>query len=201
MLDSQDKGSIFMNILSYAILGLIDKGKITGYDLTKIFNDSVADFWSANQSQIYPELKKLVQSGLIEYEVVIQGEVLEKKLYSITAQGRAELKRWMLEDDPSLPQSKDIFKLRMYFAEHLSKEQLLEKLLSRQKKCNNLLKRYQAKFKEYQGMPVTPEKLGDYLLLKGAIAQLEAQLVWLGESIDYINSKLNNHGDSLSPAP
>lgn len=177
-----------MNVLSYAILGLIDKGKVTGYDLTKIFNDSVADFWSANQSQIYPELKKLVQAGLIEYEVVIQGEVLEKKLYSITLQGKAELKKWILEDDPPLPQSKDIFKLRMYFAEHLSKEQLLEKLQKRQKICNNLLKRYQAKVDEYQDMPVPHEKLGDYILLKGAIAQLEAQLAWLGESMDYMSS-------------
>ena len=55
-----------MNILSYAILGLIDKERITGYDLTKRFNASVADFWSANQSQIYPELKKLVQPELVQ---------------------------------------------------------------------------------------------------------------------------------------
>ncbi|SDF47712.1 PadR family transcriptional regulator [Sporomusa acidovorans] len=179
-----------MNILSYAILGLINKEKLTGYDLTKIFNDSVADFWSANQSQIYPELKKLVQAGLIEYEVVIQGEILEKKLYSITPEGKTTLKKWILEDDPVLPQSKDIFKLRIYFAEHLNKEQLLGKLTKRQQKCTNLLKRYQIKFNDYQNIPVPPIKLGDYILLKGAMAQLEAQLVWLDESIDYINSIL-----------
>jgi hypothetical protein len=129
-----------------------------------------------------------VQAGLIEYEVVIQGEVLEKKLYSITPQGKAKLKKWILEDEPPLQQSKDIFKLRIYFAEHLSKEQLLEKLQSRQRRCNNLLKRYHTKITEYQGMAVPPEKLGDYVLLKGAITQLEAQLAWLGESIDYIKS-------------
>ncbi len=177
-----------MNVLGYAILGLIDKGEVTGYDLTKIFNDSVADFWSANQSQIYPELKKLVQAGLIEYEVVIQGEVLEKKLYSITSQGKAELKKWIMEDEPPLSQSKDIFKLRIYFAEHLSTEQLLEKLKSRQKRCNSLLIRYKTKKNNYQDIPIPPEKLGDYILLKGAMMQLKAQLAWLDESINYIIS-------------
>lgn len=172
-----------MNTLGYAILGLINKQEITGYDLTKIFNDSVADFWSANQSQIYPELKKLVQAGLIQYEIVIQGEVLEKKLYSITEKGIEELRLWVSEDEPPLPQSKDIFKLRIYFAEHLSKEQLLQKLIRRQEKCKNLLERYRTKIHEYQGISILPEKLGDFILLKGAISHLEAHIAWIHESI------------------
>ncbi len=176
-----------MNILGYAILGLIDKQKITGYDLTKIFNDSVADFWSANQSQIYPELKKLVQAGLIHYETIIQGEVLEKKLYSITKNGKEELEKWILEDEPPLPQSKDIFKLRIYFAEHLGKEQLLKKFENRKEKCQNLLKRYNTKINEYQDLQhISPEKLGDFILLKGAIKYLESQVSWIDESIIYI---------------
>ena len=179
-----------MNALSYAILGLIDKEKATGYDLTKVFNDSVADFWNANQSQIYPELKKLVAAGLIRYEVVIQGEVLEKKLYSITPQGKEALKKWILEDEPPIPQSKDIFKLRLYFLEHLNQEEIEEKMKNRQKKCRNLIDRYKAKLNEYQNEPIPPEKLGDYLLLKGALAQLEAQSTWLTESIDYIQTHI-----------
>ncbi|MDU2065241.1 MAG: PadR family transcriptional regulator [Sporomusaceae bacterium] len=177
-----------MNILSYAILGLIDKGKVTGYDLTKIFNDSVADFWSANQSQIYPELKKLVSAGLIEYEIIIQGEALEKKVYSLTPIGKQTLTLWMLEDEPPLPQNKDVFKLRMYFAEHLNKNQLKEKLKNRQKKCCQLLDRYKQKLREYDGEEITPERLGDYLLLRGAMAQLEAQIGWLTESLAYISN-------------
>ncbi|MBP2656445.1 MAG: putative transcriptional regulator [Firmicutes bacterium] len=176
-----------MNILGYAILGLIDKQNITGYDLTKIFNDSVADFWSANQSQIYPELKKLVQAGFIQYETVIQGKLLEKKLYSITGKGKEELKKWLLEDEPQLSQSKDIFKMRVYFAEHLSKEQLLIKFKARQEKCQNLLQRYRTKINEYQDLEhISPENFGDFILLKGAIKQLEAQISWLDESINYI---------------
>lgn len=179
-----------MNTLGYAILGLINKQNITGYDLAKIFNDSVADFWNANQSQIYPELKKLVQAGLIQYEVLIQGEVLEKKLYSITEKGKKALEKWISEDEPPLPQSKDIFKLRIYFAEHLNKEQLLEKFKNRQIRCKNLLERYKIKISEYQDLEyIVPEKLGDFLLLKNAIKQLEAQISWIDESIIYIQDQ------------
>jgi DNA-binding PadR family transcriptional regulator len=182
-----------MNILGYAILGLINKQDITGYDLIKIFNDSVFDFWSANQSQVYPELKKLVQAGLIQYQVVIQGECLEKKLYSITEKGREELEKWMLEEEPPLPASKDVFKLRLYFSEHLKKEDLLQKLKSRQDKCSRLLKRYKTKISEYQDSAVPPENLGDFLLLKGAIAHLESQILWLDESILYVAAYTHPH--------
>ncbi len=179
-----------MNTLGYAILGLINKQKITGYDLAKIFNDSVADFWNANQSQIYPELKKLVQAELIQYEVLVQGEVLEKKLYSITEKGKEVLEKWITEDEPPLSQNKDIFKLRIYFAEHLNKEQLLKKFKNRQVRCKTLLERYKIKISEYQDSEnIASERLGDFLLLKNAIKQLEAQISWIDESIVYIQAK------------
>lgn len=178
-----------MNTLGYAILGLISKEKMTGYDLSKVFNSTVADFWNANQSQIYPELKKLVQDELIQYEVIVQGEFLEKKVYSITKKGKSTLLKWLSEEEPPIPQSKDIFKLRIYFAEHLDKENLLQKLETRRQMCENLLERYQVKSLEYQNLEhIASTQLGDFLLLKGAIIQLKAQLSWLDESIHYIQS-------------
>ena len=176
-----------MNTLGYAILGLIDKDKITGYDLTKIFSDSVADFWSAKQSQIYTELKKLVAAALIEYEVVIQGEVLEKKVYSITTKGKEELAIWMHEDEPPLSQSKDIFKLRLYFSEHLTHQELCGKFEKQLEKCQLLLTRYTIKFSEYDSAAIAAKKIGDYLLLKGAIAHLRTQIEWITESLVYLN--------------
>ena len=175
-----------MNTLAYAILGLIDKDKVTGYDLTKIFNDSVADFWSAKQSQIYTELKKLVDAALIEYEVVIQGEVLEKKVYSITTKGKEELAAWMHEDEPPLSQSKDIFKLRLYFSEQLTSQELCGKFEKQLEKCQLLLTRYTIKFNEYDSSDIPTAKIGDYLLLNGAIAHLRTQIEWLNESLAYI---------------
>ncbi len=180
-----------MNTLGYAILGLIDKEKLTGYDLTKIFSDSVADFWSAKQSQIYTELKKLVKENFIEYEVVIQGEILEKKVYSLTEKGEKELLSWMTKDDPPLPQSKDIFKLRLYFSENISKEELLKKFENRREQTLSLITRYTMKLQEYSPTSIPDKYIGDYLLLKGVIAGLQTNLVWIENSLDFIENYKN----------
>ena len=73
-----------MRTLKYAILGLMMQAPITGYDISKAFGPGLGSFWSAKHSQIYPELKRLTQEGLIQYSVVTQGERMEKKLYEIT---------------------------------------------------------------------------------------------------------------------
>ena len=88
-----------MRTLKYALLGLINRAPITGYDIMKEFESRVmANFWYAKHSQVYPELKRLTEEGLIEYKVVIQGEKLEKKLYSITEKGKEEFKNWLVLD-------------------------------------------------------------------------------------------------------
>ena len=178
-----------MNTLSYAILGLIHKQPMTGYDLTKIFSNSVADFWSAKQSQIYTELKKLTADELIAYTVVIQGEVLEKKLYTLTEKGQQLFARWMAEEEPPLPQSKDVFKLRIYFSETLPPKELQKKLTARKELIQALLARYTLKLQEYSPDSIPDTYVGDYLLLKGAVAALHTQLDWIKESIVFLKKR------------
>ena len=80
-----------MGTLKYAILGLLNRNEMTGYELSKEFETTLFEFWNAKHSQIYPELKSLNAEGLIQYRVEITGNVLEKKVYTITDEeiGRA----------------------------------------------------------------------------------------------------------------
>lgn len=41
-----------MRNLKYAILGLLDRKSMTGYDISKEFGRALAEFWSADHSQI-----------------------------------------------------------------------------------------------------------------------------------------------------
>ena len=66
-----------MRTLKYAILGLLSREDMTGYDIAKIFNAELANFWNAKHSQIYPELKRLTEEGLVTFHVVVAGDVLE----------------------------------------------------------------------------------------------------------------------------
>ncbi|SON64502.1 transcriptional regulator of PadC (fragment) [Latilactobacillus sakei] len=45
------------NILQYLLLGLLNQAPKTGYDLKRVFENEIGEFWQAKHSQIYPELK------------------------------------------------------------------------------------------------------------------------------------------------
>lgn len=114
-----------MRTLKYAILGLINREPMTGYDITREFNsNNLANFWYAKHSQVYPELSRLMEEKLVTCEVVIQGEKLEKKLYSITEAGKQQLQEWLMKDEPLEATPKDVFRLRMYFSDFMTPEQL-----------------------------------------------------------------------------
>src|SRR3954463_7786476 len=82
-----------------AALGLKAQQPGSGYDLLKTFEKSMANVWPGTQSQLYGELNKLADTGLIEVsDIGPRG----RKEYRITDAGRAELRRWVTnpQDDP-----------------------------------------------------------------------------------------------------
>jgi len=81
--------------LRFALLGLLARESLTGYDLTKRFDSTVGFFWSAKHSQIYPELANLTQEGLVTFELVTQTSKPNKKIYTITEEGRNVLRSWI----------------------------------------------------------------------------------------------------------
>jgi DNA-binding PadR family transcriptional regulator len=85
--------------LRIAALGLLAQHPGSGYDLLKRFEQSMANVWPATQSQLYGELNKLADTGLIEVsDIGPRG----RKEYRVTAAGRAEPVRWINnpQDDP-----------------------------------------------------------------------------------------------------
>lgn len=81
--------------LRYALLALLARESLTGYDLTKRFQTTVAFFWSAKHSQIYPELAKMAAEGLVTCSLVEQASKPNKKVYAITQRGREALCEWV----------------------------------------------------------------------------------------------------------
>jgi PadR family transcriptional regulator AphA len=84
--------------LRHAILGLLALSPSNGYELTRRFDDSLAHAWHASHSQIYPELARLEQAGMIE--VVGEG-ARGSRTFAVTEAGRAEVRRWMAEREPA----------------------------------------------------------------------------------------------------
>jgi len=89
-------------MLKHGILGLLNYGDKTGYEIMTVFRDSLNHFWTAQTSQIYRELQTMEGAGWISQRHVAQSGRPDKNLFSITAEGRAELLRWLRADN--LPQ-------------------------------------------------------------------------------------------------
>ncbi|MHA6528800.1 PadR family transcriptional regulator [Paenibacillus sp. BAC0078] len=179
-----------MRTLKYAILGLLNKESMTGYDIGKEFGKDLGEFWNAKHSQIYPELKKLLDEGLIVYEIQISGEVLEKKLYSITEKGKKDFLQWLKKEEPIEPTPKDVFRLRMYFSNNLdvaTRLQLLEhQLLQHQDRLAHLRKNKE----RYDSMPpLDSDNFGDYLVLDGAILRETVTIQWLENYINIVKKQ------------
>ena len=81
---------------TYAILGLLTWGEMSGYDLGKLIDGSIAHFFfKPAKSQIYAELRRLVGEGLATDRQVAQDSRPDKRLYAVTPQGRRALRRWL----------------------------------------------------------------------------------------------------------
>lgn len=86
-------------MLKHGILGLLNYGDMTGYEIMTVFRDSLNFFWQAQTSQIYRELQALEKNGWIRSTHVEQDGKPDKNLLSITPAGKEELLRWLSQDD------------------------------------------------------------------------------------------------------
>lgn len=105
--------------LKHALLGLLTQGPASGYDLLKEFAGSLYEVWPATQSQVYTELTKLSDEGLVSVET---HGARGRKEYAVTAEGLSELRTWMIETDPVYVRRSDML-LRVFFLNTLAPEE------------------------------------------------------------------------------
>ena len=109
--------------IKYAILGFLSWQPATGYDLKKMFAESDMLYWSGNNNQIYRALVDLHKNGLVTKEVEHQESLPSRKIYTITTEGLAELKKWV-QTQPELPQLKNSFHVQLSWANQLDDQEL-----------------------------------------------------------------------------
>ena len=111
---------------SYAILGLLGVRSWSAYELTKQVRRSLHFCWPRAETRLYQEPKNLVEHGLVKATTTVNGR-RSRTEYAITAKGRKALRAWLGE--PSAPprlESEAL--LRLFFAEHGTKDGLLATL-------------------------------------------------------------------------
>ncbi len=110
--------------LRQTILGLLSWKSASGYDLKRIISESDVFYWSGNNNQIYKCLIELQNEGMVTCQTQLQTGLPNKKIYTITQQGLAELRDGLTQavEQPAL--QKDIL-IHLAWAEMLADGEIL----------------------------------------------------------------------------
>lgn len=165
--------------LKHAVLGLLDLSPLSGYDLKKAFDGTVAHFWSGDQAQIYRTLTALVDAELAAVEVVAGDGRPSRKVHHITEAGRAELDRW-LQADPEPAVARNGFLAKVFFSPRLDDDGVRRVLASRRTAVEGSLGMLTA-IAEQEGEPTSREERLRLATLRNGIAHSRAELGWLDE--------------------
>jgi PadR family transcriptional regulator, regulatory protein AphA len=113
------------------VLGLLALGARSGYDIKTTVDRSTRVFWAASYGQIYPELRRLEQEGLIRGEDAPTG-ARGRRVYELTEQGRQALEDWLVGPTTTI-EYRDESLLRLFFADALPREHALGLLEARRR--------------------------------------------------------------------
>jgi DNA-binding PadR family transcriptional regulator len=102
------------------VLGLLGFRPMSGYEIKALVDNSTRFFWNASYGQIYPELRRLADGGLIEGSDEPQGG-RKRVVYSITDSGRAALAQWHASSG-AIQELRDETMLKLFLADAVGSE-------------------------------------------------------------------------------
>lgn len=178
--------------LPHGLLGLLTYSDSTGYDLSKLFKDSLNFFWNAPTSQIYRELGRMEKAGLVSSRSIVQDGRPNKRLYSITPAGRDEFSRWLTDFQYTPVNCHNAFLMRIFFGAETDAEHTIRLLESFRQQCEAELASLQSS--AFQNIDMYGKTVPNGELKKGywkatvdgGIIELKGLIEWAESSIKSI---------------
>jgi PadR family transcriptional regulator, regulatory protein AphA len=170
---------------AYVILGMVSREPRSGYEIKALVDNSTRFFWTASYGQIYPELRRLSEAGLVEGSDAPRGE-RRRTVYAITDAGESALRDW-LREPPRTYEMRDEGLLKLFFAGVLPREEAVEIVRAMRERHAGLVERLRSI------EPKALEKEDPYplLVLRGGIEFNE----WFGGWCERMEAEL------LAPVP
>jgi PadR family transcriptional regulator, regulatory protein AphA len=163
---------------AYVILGMLRMGRRTGYEIKALVDKSTRFFWAASYGQIYPELKRLEDAGLVEGEAAGTGD-RRRREFQLTVAGAEALDAWLTAGPPLHFELRHEGVLRFFFSDSLSTDDRLGLLRSIRADHERLRD-------ELQGIqPGAEEKAGDsapLAVLQWGVAYQEFIIEWCSDT-------------------
>lgn len=176
--------------LKHAILTLLETEQGSGYDLLKGFKQRLGFFWNASHQQIYLQLKKMSQEGLIEFETQTQDGKPDRKVYSITESGHQTLIDW-IEAPVKVNKVNDALLVKLYAGHLVDDTVLRDEMAQHQETHQRMLDTFLALEQEYLNLPTKQKASFDlpYLTLRKGILGEQSWLAWADEVLYFMQHK------------
>lgn len=163
-----------MSTIRYALLSLLARETLSGYDIKQQMNNRFGPFWKVGSNQVYPELAKMEGEGLVKLHGLEQHAYRPvRKVYEITEAGQEALKQWTREPG-ELDKVRDEFLLKTYNSWLVEPEKMIKQVEEVKKLHEVRLSVYSDKIKELNLM-VTSSKSDDPIFSSIAIVEFGIQ--------------------------
>ena len=181
--------------LGNTLLGLLNHRPMAGYDLKKMLDHPIGFFWVAQMSQIYRELNKLEEKGLVKSEIVPQEKRPDRKVYQITKEGKRTFLDWLNKFPVQLSQtSRSRFSMRIFFSSQIKLDELAFQI-KRYKKEKEEQLRYLDKVEQWIKDYSREKKLKGHAFYWNLIVKKEYKssvtgMEWADECLQLIEQKM-----------
>lgn len=189
-----------------AVLAALLEGEASGYDLAKGFDASVANFWMATPQQLYRELDRLAEQGLIEARLVHQERRPNKRLFALTAAGRDAIREFTAR--PPRPSAiRDELLVKVQAADAGDTPAVREFIAERLRWATAKLQRYErlrGRLLDGRGEEeflAEADRIGPYLTLLRGIAFEEENIRWAERALAVIEERLSSPAKKFPSSP
>jgi DNA-binding PadR family transcriptional regulator len=180
-----------VNRTRYAILGMLSFEPMSGYEIKKRFDNSIAHFWQENYSRIYPVLGELEEAGLVTKRTEHTEGKPSRNVFSITDEGMKDLRDWLL-----LPAERPTLRiellLKLFFGHAVPVENMIVKVKEEKRSCEQILQVF-AQIENHMDNISSSRNTCDENITFGLITlrygqrYYEAVSRWCDETLDVLN--------------
>ena len=166
--------------LRLVIMGLLMKGPAHGYDLKQTLERELSPFFEVSSAPLYYTLKKLEQEGVVTKWGAVSGRRPKKYVYSLTAAGREEIKKLLLENITYLHRPSFNLDISLYFLNFLEPQDVVETLKGRLREFRKLKYLLQ---RQKKGLESNASRRREYIILAHNIRVTEAEMEFVKDLI------------------
>jgi PadR family transcriptional regulator AphA len=126
-----------------ALLGLVRRGPVHGYELLQILNasDGLSGIWRIKIGQIYAYLNKLEDQGYLTSSRHPQSDYPARRLYAITPAGESAFLEWMRTPVSTARDLRQLFQLKLYFKDGVPSTTMTRLIADQVALCRSWLER------------------------------------------------------------